>query len=455
MLNQSIIDSIHSNCIEITSNNVVFDGAGYTIDGIDLSNANGIYIFNISSLANVTVQNAKLTDWNNGIYYRATINGNIDNNTANSNVNGIYISQSGFLTLTSNNASSNSAGIYFDHSSDNTLNNNTVNLNGDGIIFVYSSGNTLTNNTLKLNGNGISFIYSSGNILISNNASSNSHGIYFVVSGSNTLTNNTANSNIRGIDFSSSSGYNILTNNTANSNNFGIYFSSSGNNILTNNNANLNQIGIDFDYSSGNILTSNTAKLNSDYGIFSSNSGINTFYNNYFMNINNLGVIGTNILNTTKQQGTNIIGGSYLGGNFWANPFSNGFSQICTNSDGDGICDSPYVLYENNIDYLPLTSIDTILPAIRFINGTVKDNFTGNNLTGVNVSANSTLSTTTNENGFYSFAVTNGTYNLIATFDIRYYTNTTTVSTIGKAVAEQDIELVKKPTGNITGRVTK
>ena len=102
----------------------------------------------------------------------------------------------------------------------------------------------------------------------------------------------------------------------------------------------------------------------------------------------------------------------------------------------------------------PYISVDYTLPAIRFINGTVKDNSTGN-FAGVTVSANSTLSTLTNATGFYSFSVNEGIYNLTATFDIRYYTNTTTVSTVGKAVVVHDIELLKKPTGNITGSVTR
>jgi hypothetical protein len=92
---------------------------------------------------------------------------------------------------------------------------------------------------------------------------------------------------------------------------------------------------------------------------------------------------------------------------------------------------------------------------VRFINGIVKDNSTGNSFSGVNVSADSILSTTTNASGFYSFAVSDGTYNLTAIYDIRYYTNITTVSTIGQVVVWQDIELINKPTGNITGSVAE
>ena len=99
--------------------------------------------------------------------------------------------------------------------------------------------------------------------------------------------------------------------------------------------------------------------------------------------------------------------------------------------------------------------IAPVLPSIRFINGTVIDSEYKTGISGVKVSANSTLSTTTNSTGFYSFSVTDGSYDLKATFDIRYYTNTTTVSTFRKVVAWTDIELVKKPTGNITGSVTR
>jgi hypothetical protein len=96
----------------------------------------------------------------------------------------------------------------------------------------------------------------------------------------------------------------------------------------------------------------------------------------------------------------------------------------------------------------------TILPQIRFINGTVIDSVSKEVISGVTVSASS-LSTSTNATGFYSLAVASGSYDLKATFDVRYYTNSSiTVSTVGNAVVVQDIELVKKPTGNITGVVT-
>jgi len=95
------------------------------------------------------------------------------------------------------------------------------------------------------------------------------------------------------------------------------------------------------------------------------------------------------------------------------------------------------------------------LPEKRFINGTVMDSVNKTGIAGVTVSTNTSFSTTTDAAGFYSFEVTSGTYELTARLDPTYNTNNTiTVSTIGSAVVWQDIELLKKQTGNITGSVT-
>jgi hypothetical protein len=97
----------------------------------------------------------------------------------------------------------------------------------------------------------------------------------------------------------------------------------------------------------------------------------------------------------------------------------------------------------------------TILPAIRFINGTVMDSVNRTGIAGVTVSANTSLSAKTNASGFYSFAVNAGSYNLSAKFEPMYYRNNTiTISMIGSAVVVQDVMLVKKPMGNITGKVS-
>lgn len=96
-----------------------------------------------------------------------------------------------------------------------------------------------------------------------------------------------------------------------------------------------------------------------------------------------------------------------------------------------------------------------MLPLVRHINGTVLDSVTKAGIKGVTVFTNTSVFTTTDSSGFYSLAVPEGTYELTCAFDPKYYLNRTTISTELSALVTQDIELVKKPTGMITGIVKR
>ena len=78
----------------------------------------------------------------------------------------------------------------------------------------------------------------------------------------------------------------------------------------------------------------------------------NQFYNNYFSTsgLTPIFVSGTsNLWNTTMTSGTNIIGGSNLGGNF----YSDYTGRDC---NADGIGDTTYTVAISDVDYLPLTN---------------------------------------------------------------------------------------------------
>lgn len=94
-------------------------------------------------------------------------------------------------------------------------------------------------------------------------------------------------------------------------------------------------------------------------------------------------------------------------------------------------------------------------PLVRYINGTLFDSIDKTGISGGVVSTNTSVLAITNSSGFYSLAVSAGTYDLTATYEPKYYPNNTlTVTTDFSHVVMQDIQLFNKPTGNITGRVT-
>ncbi|HYN44928.1 MAG TPA: NosD domain-containing protein [Candidatus Limnocylindrales bacterium] len=183
-----------------------------------------------------------------------------------------------------------------------------------------------------------------------------------VISNNNTLRdNNVLNNSYAGIVLESSRNNTLIRNNASNNNGIGIYLNKSGNNTLSANNVSNNINGIRLDSSNNNTLNSNNANSNNEFGITLRSSRTNKIYNNIFNNANNVQFVGSNTgtWNTTRQIGTNIIGGSYLAGNFWANPDGTGFSQMCEDSNKDGICDLVHPLDSTNIDYLALSTTKT------------------------------------------------------------------------------------------------
>ena len=314
-------------------------GAGVGITTLNASNSYD-HVFNI------TTNNVNISGF--------TIVGSISGS-------GIFFNRASFINISNNNVSNNREGIYADKYSNNNsiINNDVSNNNNYGIFLSSSSNNTLKGNNASNNNNGIFLSSSNNNTLIGNMASKNYHAFSLSNSSNNTLTGNTASNNddrYPGIDISYSSNNNTLMGNNVSNNGRGISLRYSSNNTMSGNNASNNiDCGIYLFYSSNNTLTGNTAS-NNNYGIILESSSNNKIYNNIFNNTIKIYFLLSNIdtWDTTRQSGTNIIGGLYLGGNFWGKPDGTGFSQICADVDNDGICDSAYVLDANNIDYLPL-----------------------------------------------------------------------------------------------------
>ncbi|MCX9009740.1 MAG: right-handed parallel beta-helix repeat-containing protein [Candidatus Methanoperedens sp.] len=344
VLSANIVNSAASRCINITSSNVILDGAGYTIDGTGAEGTYGILVYDPAGmgLKNINVKNLKVTDWYYGIYY-----GTYDI--------GYFETKDG--SITDNFISSNHSGITLEYTSNHTLTNNSV-ISG-GINIAYSWGTKITNNNA-----GISLGHSYDNTITDNNASSRG-GIYFYYVSDNIVTRNDVSSNRYGISTSFAI-RNTLADNRVTESGTGIYLGpATESNTITDNDISTNGYGISSHGASNNTITNNTVSSN-DYGIYlADSSNNNIIYNNYFNNTNNAWDDGNNIWNIRKTAGTNVIGGSWLGGNYWSD-----YAGEDINGDGLGETLIPYNSENitNGGDNLPLvrTSVFHVVTGIGF-----------------------------------------------------------------------------------------
>lgn len=64
-------------CVDIRTSNVTFDGDGYRIDGVDAADSVGVSVGAEEAIANVTVRNVELTDWDAGLRASARGGGSV------------------------------------------------------------------------------------------------------------------------------------------------------------------------------------------------------------------------------------------------------------------------------------------------------------------------------------------------------------------------------------------
>jgi len=146
--------------ITIEKSDIVFDGAGYTIQygfdvrrGLTLNQVNNVTIINV-----VVKETGDPQQSGSGIYLKTTTNSIIANNTATKNVYGIFVVGSSGNIIAGNNVTSNYSGGIFLNCGNNTIIGNCITANGGqpsiaapgvgGIYFTCSSKHTTLNNTV-------------------------------------------------------------------------------------------------------------------------------------------------------------------------------------------------------------------------------------------------------------------------------------------------------------------
>ncbi|AKB81650.1 hypothetical protein MSBR3_1072 [Methanosarcina barkeri 3] len=306
---------------------------------------------------NITGTNKEISDHRGGICLENAGNCSIMGNIFIENKNGVFLNRSSYNTVSEN--------LFFNDE-----------LNEE--IFTYQADmNNLIGNTIE-NGYITQGAESSGN-LIAGNKISNGGIIIGCCGRNNVVSGNTISNCSLGIS-AFDTGVNF-SNNRITDCQCGIHLSFTGGAGVYDNT--ISYCGVGISLSEGCLgveIVNNTITSSAECGIVDQyNEGGKQIYNNYFNNTVNVrfGEGAGNTWNSSLTSGSNIAGGPYIGGNFWAKPDGTGFSQICVDLDGDGIGDlpykvyeDPYNVYEDEFDYLPLVSLsglqNTVSPTANF-----------------------------------------------------------------------------------------
>jgi len=372
-------DNIYDSIV-VERDNIVVDGAGYTVqgEGSETGGAFELYIgIKLSYGNNVTVKNVEVTDFAFGIFLVYSSNNTLTGNTASNNAHdGIRLERSSNNTLAGNTVSYNErSGIHLDSSSNNVLAGNNASNNGDGIYLWDSRDNVFAGNTASFNNRYGIWVRSGNNVLSSNTASNNEYGIY-LSSSNNNLSGNTASNNeydfgVEGYSLSGFINY-VDTSNTvdgkpiyylidkanavidAQTNAGTIYAINCNNMTIRDLTLTKNEYGVLF-WDTANSKIENVTTSNNGYGIYLRGSSNNVFFHNNFVNNTKYGsvqqVSGYGSINAWDD-------GYPSGGNFWSDytgvDMKSGSYQNETGSDGIG--DMPYTIDADNQDNYPLMS---------------------------------------------------------------------------------------------------
>jgi parallel beta-helix repeat protein len=185
-------NSTHVYSIVINRDNIVIDGAGFTLRstqtwGIDLTGRN-----------NITIKNITITHFSGGILASNSSQIFIIGNNITQNSVGIQLNNSSESIVTQNDISNNNVGIQLHSSSDCVITQNDLSDDQQVMSIVESRNNRISENEMAwslgqhelFSPKGVTFINSSKNIFNDNNITNQSKGISFTNSSNNIICHN-------------------------------------------------------------------------------------------------------------------------------------------------------------------------------------------------------------------------------------------------------------------------
>ena len=351
--------------VAVEKNDVVIDGAGFSLEGTGVGTG-----INLKGRKNVTIENVKVSNFLYGVVFESSLNSILSNSNVTGNSYGVYLSKSSDNTIIGNDITGNDySGVWLRHSSNNKINGNRMAGNGqDGIwLSTSSDDNKVAGNVVSKNGFGIRIDDYSNNVLRNNDLREN--GGNFGVFGSHLpefLQDIDASNTVNGkpvyywVDhqdetvpldagFVALVGCSGITvqNLDLSYNGQALLLVHTTNSKITQNNIAKNIHGIYLCNSSENTFSSNNLSRNAANGIYIYYSENNCFFHNNF--IDNTKPVST--VGTLSNRWSNGIEGNY-----WSN-------YEGTDSNSDGITETPYVIDENNQDKYPLVNIIPEFPS--------------------------------------------------------------------------------------------
>jgi parallel beta-helix repeat protein len=392
--------------IIIQRSNIVIDGDGWTLNGVDLTIMRG---FNLTGVSNVTIKNLNILEFGYAMWLEETSQCVISNNTYATNEGGIWLISSTENTVSNNNISGSFEAVaLYSSSHNNTISNNTLVDGYYGIEVRNCSFNLILGNKISETHDGIYTINSNDNTILKNDITNSSRGIRLEASSNNIISGNNITNNHDSIQIEPSSSHNEVIGNDliadsiaialrGNSNNFhrnnvtakAIGFDIFGNYSIISMN-NIMNCGTGFFFGGNTIHTTVSGNdiRSSDYGLYSEQASNHTIVGNYITN-NTYGVYldgyshnmrifhNTFSNNTSHMVVSNPDRPNFLDngveGNYWDN-------YTGVDLDRDGIGDSPHVTNSNNTDNYPLMgmfhSFNTSLGKfLNIISNSTVDNF--------------------------------------------------------------------------------